>query len=218
MDKIQCKALLCMGYWVPFPKRRGTRTPTLIKLGPSTNIRATLTWNQIHKVGITLWILCLPQRSGRSLQPCWATCCDKQTWGQRVPPHLRPQPWRDSSKNSQSNPKRWWGLLRLGTHLLPDTPRDRVSPCDPLCPAIPKTLHISIPSNRKLIQTQGEKPPLGPSKTAKQVDTSDSNLCEFKSSTKIGLITWEQCISPVLPISSLVVHFFFFFSTSSWNW
>lgn len=115
-------------------------------------------------------------------------------------------------------PKRWWGLLRLGTHLLPDTPRDRVSPCDPLCPAIPKTLHISIPSNRKLIQTQGEKPPLGHSKTAKQVDTSDSNLCEFKSSTKIGLITWEQCISPVLPISSLVVHFFFFFSTSSWNW
>lgn len=112
--------------------------------------------------------------------------------------------------------KRWWGLLRLGTHLLPDTPRNRVCPCDPLRPRVPKTFqdvekHISVPSNWKLIKTQGEKLPSGTSKTAKQVDTSDYNLYELKSSTKIGLITWEQCISPVLQISSLVIHFFFFF-------
>lgn len=105
--------------------------------------------------------------------------------------------------------------MRLGAHLLPDTPRNGVCPWDPLHPGVPKTLEdvenrISVPSNGKLIKTQGEKPPSGPSKTAKQVDTSDSNLCEFKSSTKIGLITWEQCISPVLQISSLAVHFFFF--------
>lgn len=150
MDKIQCKALLLMGYLVSFPRGQGTRAATLIKhrdkntsppcefwcctqsclyrctkclppslqlplcgksvctggAGTSTNIRATLTWNQIHEVGTNLWILALVQpRQERSLQPLLSCLLGRVTWGQHLPPHLLPQLQRVSSKYSQSNPK-----------------------------------------------------------------------------------------------------------------
>lgn len=62
-----------------------------------------------------------------------------------------------------------------------NTPRDRERPGYPLCPGVPELCGMKKTTfqffQRTLIKNQGEKPPSGTSETAKQVDTSASNLC-----------------------------------------
>lgn len=263
MHKIQCKALLLMGYLVSFPRRKGTRTATLIKhrhkdtsppceglgLYPELSLQmlqatpsACLHPQNFH------WEICVHRRSWDPAQisalpwheirstrwepvpaswlwfskvrkdpysPCWAACSDGWREG-NISLHISFHSSEGSAPNAAWATQKVVGAGKAGYSAPPQHTQGQVCPCHPLCPGAPRTLEdvescISVILNRKLIKAQGEKPRLGTRKTAKQVDTSDSNLCEFKSSTKIGLITWEQCISPVLQISSLVVHFFFFF-------
>lgn len=111
------------------------------ELGPSTNIRATLTWNQIHKVGTSLCTLALIQQGQEScLQPCWATCSDRWHEGnislhisfynsERTAPNTArvtqkvvgtakagrsPPPWRTQGQGASSWSTLSWGPQNFG--------------------------------------------------------------------------------------------------------